>query len=106
MESKDFASSDFGNDMVAATNIINKLEEQDNKTKAEQEQPKTKKKTKPKQEDIALQILESKKRSKRVQLVLYPFLYEQAKKIADKKHISFNKLIELLLFDAVQKEKS
>ena len=68
--------------------------------------PATKEKVEKNNDDNLQKVLESKKRTKRVQLVMYPFLYEQIKEIANNKHLSFNKYVELLLYEAIKKEKS
>ena len=65
----------------------------------------TKGKVEKNNDDNLQKVLESKKRTKRVQLVMYPFLYEQIKEIANNKHLSFNKYVELLLYEAIKKEK-
>ena len=67
--------------------------------------PATKEKVEKNNDDNLQKVLESKKRTKRVQLVMYPFLYEQIKEIANNKHLSFNKYVELLLYKARKKEK-
>lgn len=67
--------------------------------------PATKEKEEKNNDDNLQKVLESKKRTKRVQLVMYPFLYEQIKEIANNKHLSFNKYVELLLYEAIKKEK-
>ena len=52
-------------------------------------------------EEIAsyIQRINPDKKSRRVQLVLKPYLYEQAKRKADSLHKSFNEFIESIIID-------
>lgn len=51
-----------------------------------------------------MQSLKANTKSRRVQLVLRPNLYQQAKSKADEQHKSFNEFIEMILIEYLKKQ--